>query len=152
MRLDEPATPRPPRSAPWIGYAGALLISAIAIGARLALTPVFQDRPFFLLFMPAVLLAAAFWGPGPALLTTAVTLAGGVMISGLTPQSHSGDLINAALFTILGPAIAYGGWRLQRQVARTADALVHLEEREAHLRSILDTVPDAMVVIDEHGV
>ena len=27
-----------------------------------------------------------------------------------------------------------------------------LAEREAHLRSILDTVPDAMVVIDETGV
>lgn len=27
-----------------------------------------------------------------------------------------------------------------------------LEEREAHLQSILDTIPDAMVVIDEHGL
>jgi two-component system sensor kinase FixL len=26
-----------------------------------------------------------------------------------------------------------------------------LQEREAHLRSVLDTVPDAMVVIDQHG-
>lgn len=31
-------------------------------------------------------------------------------------------------------------------------ALQALREREAHLRSILDTVPDAMVVIDIHGV
>jgi two-component system sensor kinase FixL len=74
------------------------------------------------------------------------------MISGLGLVSRPADLINAALFAVLGPAIAYGGWRLERQAARTADALVHLEEREAHLQSILDTVPDAMVVIDEHGV
>ena len=32
------------------------------------------------------------------------------------------------------------------------DALTALREREAHLQSILDTVPDAMVVIDIHGV
>lgn len=31
-------------------------------------------------------------------------------------------------------------------------ALRSLREREAHLQSILDTVPDAMVVIDTHGV
>ena len=31
-------------------------------------------------------------------------------------------------------------------------ALQALREREAHLRSILDTVPDAMVVIDVHGI
>lgn len=30
-------------------------------------------------------------------------------------------------------------------------AVAGLEAREAHLRSILDSVPDAMVVIDEHG-
>ena len=32
------------------------------------------------------------------------------------------------------------------------EALKALREREAHLRSILDTVPDAMVVIDVHGI
>jgi two-component system sensor kinase FixL len=149
MSLSPP--PRPVRS-PWIGYGGALALALISIGARIILTPVFQDRPFFLLFMPAVLLTAALWGSGPALLTTGVSLAAGVMLSGLTPYSHPADLINAALFGILGPAIAYGGFRLQRQAARTTDALIHLEEREAHLQSILDTVPDAMVVIDEHGV
>ncbi len=32
------------------------------------------------------------------------------------------------------------------------EALQALREREAHLRSILDTVPDAMIVIDSSGV
>jgi len=31
-------------------------------------------------------------------------------------------------------------------------AFAELEAREAHLRSILDSVPDAMIVIDDHGV
>jgi two-component system sensor kinase FixL len=150
--MPEAATPTPVLRSRWTGYGVALLLSAGALSMRVGLTPIFQERPFFLLFMPAVLLASALWGPGPALLTTAITLVGGVMISGLTILSHPGDLVNAALFAILGPAIAFGGWRLQRQSARTADALIHLEEREAHLQSILDTVPDAMISIDEHGI
>ena len=134
------------------GYGGAALLSGLAIATRWALTPVFQDRPFFLLFMPAVILSAAFWGPGPALLATALTLGAGVVVGGITPDSHPADLVNALLFLAMGPALAFGGWRLRRQTDQTADALIHLGEREAHLRSILDTVPDAMVVIDEHGV
>lgn len=35
---------------------------------------------------------------------------------------------------------------------RALEALKTLREREAHLQSILDTVPDAMIVIDVHGV
>lgn len=134
------------------GYGGAALLSGLAIAVRWAFTPVFQDRPFFLLFMPAVILSAAFWGSGPALLATAITLVAGVALSGITLHSHPADVVNALLFLALGPALAFGGWRLRRQTDQTADALIHLGEREAHLRSILDTVPDAMVVIDEHGI
>jgi two-component system sensor kinase FixL len=134
------------------GYGGAVLLSGLAIAARWALTPVFQDRPFFLLFMPAVILSAAFWGPGPALLATGLTLIAGIALGGIALQSHPADVVDALLFLAMGPAIAFGGWRLRRQTDQTTDALTHLGEREAHLRSILDTVPDAMVVIDEHGI
>src|SRR5436190_1351327 len=48
-------------------------------------------------------------------------------------------------FVALTLAIGVGGERLRR-TARDARA------REAHLRSILDTVPDAMIVIDERGI
>ena len=34
----------------------------------------------------------------------------------------------------------------------TADPLAQLAEREAHLQSVMDTIPDAMVVIDAQGV
>ena len=48
--------------------------------------------------------------------------------------------------------MAWFGERLQRSRRRancmTRDALA----REAHLQSILDTVPDAMIVIDERGI
>ncbi|HQT55012.1 MAG: PAS domain S-box protein [Phenylobacterium sp.] len=153
MRSTPSATVEPrSRSGALTGYVGAALLSGLAVSLRWALTPIFHDQPSFLLFMPAVILSAAFWGPGPALLATGLTFVGGVALNDIAVLSHPADQVNALLFMVMGPAIAYGGWRLRRQTDRTADALVHLGEREAHLRSILDTVPDAMVVIDEHGL
>ncbi len=41
--------------------------------------------------------------------------------------------------------------RVMRDITDRHAAKTALERREQHLQSILDTVPDAMVVIDEHG-
>jgi two-component system sensor kinase FixL len=61
-------------------------------------------------------------------------------------------LINGAAFALIGIGVAWGGEILHRSRRRatlmTRDALA----REAHLQSILDTVPEAMIVIDENGV
>jgi two-component system sensor kinase FixL len=60
-------------------------------------------------------------------------------------------LVNAAAFAVIGIGVSWGGGLLHRGRRRanlmTRDALA----REAHLQSILDTVPEAMIVIDEHG-
>ncbi|MEI9806273.1 MAG: PAS domain S-box protein [Pseudolabrys sp.] len=60
--------------------------------------------------------------------------------------------INGTAFAIIGIGAAWGGELLHRSRLRanimTRDALA----REAHLQSILDTVPEAMIVIDERGV
>lgn len=152
MRMSLPGVQTRNLGAILSGYVGAALLSGLAIAARWALTPIFQDRPFFLLFMPAVILSAAIWGPGPALCASVLTFGAGVALSGLSLASHPADQLNALMFLAMGLAVAYGGWRLRRQSERAADALVHLGEREAHLRSILETVPDAMVVIDEQGL
>ena len=62
------------------------------------------------------------------------------------------ELVSAAAFGAIGFGMAWLGGRVQRSMfladARTQDLL----SREAHLRSILDTVPDAMIVIDERGI
>jgi two-component system sensor kinase FixL len=58
----------------------------------------------------------------------------------------------AVTFIVLGVGIAWAGERLLR--ARTlAEASTHAAmAREAHVQSILETVPDAMVVIDIRGI
>jgi two-component system sensor kinase FixL len=45
-----------------------------------------------------------------------------------------------------------GAAKIARDVTEAKRALKELAEREAHLQSVLDTVPDAMIVIDEHGI
>ena len=58
----------------------------------------------------------------------------------------------AVLLIVAAIAAAAGIWWFRRAGARAAVAHAELAEREAHLRSILETVPDAMVVIDEAGL
>lgn len=45
-----------------------------------------------------------------------------------------------------------GASKVARDITLTKRALVDLQEREAHLRSVLATIPDAMIVIDETGI
>lgn len=70
-------------------------------------------------------------------------------------------LTTAALSILVVLGAAIGAFLLERQSAMgelraTNDQLARsrdeLEEREAHLKAILATVPDAMVVIDERGI
>ena len=56
-----------------------------------------------------------------------------------------------ALGTI-GVGMSIAGEALHRNHIRASAAAADLRAREAHLQSILDTVPDAMIVIDERGV
>lgn len=44
-----------------------------------------------------------------------------------------------------------GAFKVGRDITAAKQAQAELKEREAHLQSILDTVPDAMVVIDEQA-
>src|SRR5581483_4906176 len=59
--------------------------------------------------------------------------------------TNSANLIDTAVFAVLGPVLGYIGNRLLRE---TEDA----RHQHAQLQSILDTVPEAMIVIDDHGL
>ena len=125
---------------------------ALAAGVRWGLTPILSDESPYLFFVPAVLAAAGIGGLGPGLAATAASF----LLGGLILWSHhplaGGDLVNAVAFGAIGAGIAWIGESLRRTrfhaTASTQDAL----SREAHLRSILDTVPDAMIVIDDRGI
>lgn len=147
-----PSPPSPPLGErAWAGYAVAAVASIVTFGLRLALAPLFADRPLFVAFAPAVILSAAVGGMGPALFATALSLAASFFFLGPALIHEPASLVEGLLFLLLGPSLGLGGQLYLRRRAQAGRAMAELAEREAHLRSILDTVPDAMVVIDAAG-
>jgi len=129
---------------PWSRYTAAIPIVAVALAARATLQPLIGNEALFLLFIPAVLAAATIGGFGPGMLATLLSLAVGNIFF-LGQSATTSDLISNSIgFAISGIAIAgFGGWMWTTRMASAS--------REAHLKSILDTVPDAMIVIDTKG-
>lgn len=138
-----------------VGAHGALVIGLIFIAAgfaaRIGFDPLLEKRATFIFFVPGVV-AAALGGLWPALLVTCLGAAAGVAADSMTGGVLLGDVIAASVFAIMGTMIAIGGDWLKQSGDRDAATTRDLLRREAHLSSILDTVPDAMIVIDEAGL
>lgn len=130
----------------------AIGVVALSLALYAILQPMMAGHIGLVLLIPSLLLAAAIVDRGPVLLLTAFGLGGVLALTGLETLSQPANLIEVAAYIILGPCFAYGGWRLKVSNAAAAAAVRQAEERGAHLQSILDTVPDAMIVIDERGV
>ena len=137
----------------WQGLAMRLAMAAIAVAlafaASVALASVLHGGAQYLLFLAAVLAAAAFGGIGPGLLAAALGAVLGLVAA--TPAIAVPDVMDAVAFFIVAGITAWGGEQLQRARRRAAASAQDALGRAAHLQSILDTVPDAMIVIDEHG-
>ena len=127
------------------GYMAAAAGALIALAIRWGLSGAFDDRTFFILYVPVVLVAAALGGRGPALAATALCLAASAAVLRDALWTDPANLIDALGFALLGPFVAVSGERLWRR-SREATS------RQAHLQSILETVPEAMVVIDGKGI
>jgi two-component system sensor kinase FixL len=152
MPLGPPPTPP---AAPLPSSAVALTVTALALGLtltlRAAMEPIFGHSTGLSLLIPALLLAAAIGGPAPVLAATALGLIGTLWLAGGANLADPANLADIIVFLILAPSIAYGGWRLRRTARAMEAAVMQSLERQAHLQSILDTVPDAMIVIDVRG-
>jgi two-component system sensor kinase FixL len=126
-------------------YAAVIPIVAAALAIRAALQPLIGNEALFLLFIPAVLAAAVVGGFGAGFAATALSLGVGYIFFVAQSASTTHILLNGVGFVITGIAIAaFGGWMWTTRNAAAA--------RAAHLNSILDTVPDAMIVIDSKGL
>lgn len=130
----------------------ALCATALLLALRAGLHPWLEDHAAFLLFIPAILLAAAAGGVGPGLLATGLGLLLGLLFVKGTGTLTEPQLIEAAIFAAVGVGISWFGEQLCRTRIHDREMARDLRAREAHLRSILDTVPDATVVIDDKGI
>ena len=128
----------------WYRYGTAAAAVALVFAVRAGMDNYFEDRSFTIIYVPAVLFAAFAGGRGPAILTTLLCLLISAKFLGRILVTEPGNLIDIGCFTILGPILGFMGDRLLRESDQARN-------RQAHLQSILDTVPDAMIVIDDHG-
>ena len=129
----------------------ALGVIALGFAARLGLDPLLEKRATYIFFVPGVVVAA-IGGARTAAIATIAGAAAGVAGDAITGQLLVGDWVAAGVFLVVGAAIAAGGAWLERARAGEAATLRELAQREGHLTSILQTVPDAMIVIDEGGL
>jgi len=141
----------PERGRVW-HYGVAPCLVALTLAARVLLEPVLQSEAAYLSFMPALLISAGIGGFGPGIVATILSVAARNLFLTDTPPLFSTGIVNSVAFAFIGIGISWGGELLhtsrRRAIMMTSDALA----REAHLQSILDTVPEAMIVIDENGV
>jgi two-component system sensor kinase FixL len=141
-------------------YGVAVLSVIVALGIRLLVDPALGDRPGLALFVLALLAAAALGGIGPTLVSAALSvLAFEIFIYQRHVIPIAAHLTELAIFVTAASGILFFRLQLDRLEVRRAmvvdereKASAELEDREADLRAILETVPDAMIVIDEQGV
>lgn len=130
----------------------AMGILVIGFSARMTLDPFVGERATFIFFVPAVIVGAAMAGLPGGLALTALGVGAGLLANGTTAQVVFGDYVAATVFIAVGISIAVGGGFMRRAFAHrdeTSQAAISQAER---LRSILSTVPDAVIFIDDNGI
>lgn len=127
------------------GYAAAVLGATIVLTVHLLPITSFADRTFFILDVVVVLLAASIGGRGPALLAMGLGL--GTTLATIRPGAllEPANVVAAIAFVTISLVIAAAGDHMRREARGT-------RRRQAHLESILETVPEAMIVIDAGGL
>ncbi len=133
----------------WTAYALAsgLILGAMLLGAHAG--EIGAAAVPDLLFIAAVLAGAILGGALPGSLAT------GLSAAWLLLAAPGRDLpvltIHVALFICVGFTITWLGHSYRRSMARSRDMARTLEQDESRLQSILDTVPDAIIVIETDG-
>jgi two-component system sensor kinase FixL len=136
----------------WLPYGVAVLCTLACAAIRLSLDNVIGVRGAFLFFIPALMASAAIGGFGPSMLAAALALVFDALFVGGNLFRTPGDIASLSVFLVLALASGLAGSRLRHSTRELGQIVGDLETREAHLHSILDTVPDAMIVIDERGI
>jgi two-component system, LuxR family, sensor kinase FixL len=127
---------------------GAVLITLLL---QYALQRYWEAPNLFIIFAPAIMLSSIVGGTGPGLLSLLVSLASAYFLLGLTHQDGEASFIGLGIFGMVGLAIVWLGELLRSAFSEMAHTERQLRLREAHLTSVLNTVPDATVVIDPRG-
>ena len=104
------------------------------------------------MFVPAVLAGSAFGGWKAGIAATVISLlVAALFIVGFRAPAAA-DIVYGIVFTFVGVAASWRGELLYRARRSALTSAEFARAREAHVQSILDTIPEAMIVIDERGI
>ncbi len=121
-------------------------ITELVLGGRLGASA------GYLLLTPAIMGLAVYGGAAPGATATAAGLVVGYIWARQQAEPLAMLAIRTTVFVLVGAASSVVGERRLNAIHDSARTTNDLIAREAHLQSILNTVPDAMVVIDEQGI
>lgn len=147
----------PPRvlAAAFWRYALAVVTVALSLSAHIGLEAWVGGRlPFFVLFYPAVMIAALLGGIGPGVLAIALSVA--VVKVWILPRvgdlsiSSQGDRVAVALFCCVNLFLAAVAelYRRNRAKAAMVDRAEALRESEARLRLFIEHAPASIAMFD----
>src|SRR3954454_13651816 len=132
-----------------VSYLLALGLVALAFLVRALVGPTLGNQALYLFLMPPVLIAGIVGGWGPGLLATVLSVGLHLYATGEYANlidRHAPlfevELARALTFIALSVGIAWFGERLRFARTQAALSAQATAAREAHLKSILDTVPD----------
>ncbi|MDB5471972.1 MAG: sensor histidine kinase [Caulobacter sp.] len=128
----------------WLGLLAAGVGVGLGASVKALAGPGLGEASTPLLMIPAVVLASALGGFLPGLLA--------VLLGAVAAWGLGADLAALTLFALVAASIVAGGELFQRARRRAEGVNRDLAEREAHVQSILDTIPDALVIIGEDGL
>lgn len=134
----------------WTAYALSGTLILVAFVVRFGIHDALPNSAIGLLFTPAILVGAIAGGLLPGLLSTVLS-APLVAYFAYGRDDTTTIVGNIVLFVIVGSTIAWLGGSLRRAHTKAEESARVLHRREAHLQSILDTVPDATIVIETDG-
>jgi two-component system sensor kinase FixL len=133
-------------------YGVSLLAVAVALILQQVMAAVPGENAIYLVFIPAILVAAGYGGFWPGVIATGLSVLATVVLIGATRTFSPATILNSAVLAAIGVGLSIFGKTLHRISAKASATTHDLLAREAHLKSILATIPDAMIVINDRGI
>jgi len=130
----------------------AVAVMAMTGAVQYVIAPAIGGAHPYLLLTPAVAALGLVGGVSSGAAATLVGLVIGMAWARWTSEFRSLAVVETLVFATVGAVATFVGDHARRDRANAEKSTLSMLSREAHLRSILDTVPDAMVVIDEAGL
>lgn len=134
-----------------VRYAIAVAVVLLTFGLQYLIQIYWQAPTLFIVFAPAIMLSSIAGGIGPGLLSVVLSLASAYTLLQTSPQFADAEWLGLGIFAVVGVTLAWLGEVLRAAYGEMATTERQLRLREDHLTSVLDTVPDATVIIDRRG-